>query len=133
MTLLCLVSTLPPDLEELVRRVIGVLIAVHRELGSGMSESVYATAVRIELTARGIPFEAEKTHPVRYRGQLIGHHRIDLLVDGKVVVEIKSVESLHEAHVAQVVTYLRVSGVRIGLLVNFNVPILKQGLRRVIR
>jgi GxxExxY protein len=68
-----------------------------------------------------------------YRGQLIGQHRVDLFVDGRVIVEVKSVESLHPVHVAQVVTYLRVSGARIGLLVNFNVPVLKQGLRRVIR
>jgi GxxExxY protein len=133
MTSLRLASTLPPDLEALVHRVIAALIAVHRELGSGMSESVYATAARIELAAQGIPFEAEKTHPVKYRGQLIGHHRIDLIVDGRVVVEIKSVDCLHPTHVAQVVTYLRVTGARIGLLVNFNVPVLKQGLRRVIR
>jgi GxxExxY protein len=68
-----------------------------------------------------------------YRGQLIGQHRVDLFVDGRVIVEVKSVESLHPVHVAQVVTHLRVSGARIGLLVNFNVPVLKQGLRRVIR
>jgi len=133
MTPLNLVSTLPPDLEDLVQRVIGALIAVHRELGSGMSESEYAAAVRIEFSALGISFEAEKAFPVRYRGQLIGYHGLDLFVDGRVVVEIKSVESLHPVHVAQLVTYLRVSGARIGLLVNFNVPVLKQGLRRVIR
>ena len=83
--------------------------------------------------ARGIPFESEKTVPVRYKGHLIGHHRIDLLVDRRLVVEIKSVEGIHSVHVAQVVSYLRVTGVHIGLLVNFNVPLLKQGIRRVVR
>jgi GxxExxY protein len=133
MTSLRLVSTLPPDLEDLVQRTIGALLDVHRELGSGMSEAVYAVAVRLELEARGIPFESEKTVPVRYKGHLIGHHRIDLLVDRRLVVEIKSVECIHSVHVAQVVSYLRVTGSQIGLLVNFNVPLLKQGIRRVIR
>jgi GxxExxY protein len=133
MTALRLVSTLPPDLEDLVQRTIGALLDVHRELGSGMSESVYAAAVRLELEARGIPFESEKRVPVRYKGRLIGHCRIDLLVDRRLVVEVKSVECIHSVHVAQVVSYLRVTGTHIGLLVNFNVPLLKQGLRRVVR
>jgi GxxExxY protein len=133
MTSLRLVSNLPPDLEDLARQTIGAMVDVHRELGSGMAEGVYAAAVRIELLARGVPFESEKTLPVRYRGHLLGHHRIDLLVAGKLVVEIKSVDCLHPVHVAQVVTYLRLTGARLGLLVNFNVPILKQGIRRVIR
>jgi len=98
-----------------------------------MSESVYAAAARLELEARSIPFENEKTVPVRYKGHLIGHHRIDLLVDQRLVVEIKSIECIHSVHVAQVVSYLRVTGAKIGLLVNFNVPLLKQGIRRVVR
>jgi GxxExxY protein len=133
MTSFRLLSPLSPELEELIRRTIGAMLIVHRELGSGMSEAVYAAALRIELTALGIAFECEKLLPVRYRGQLIGHHRVDLLVDSRLVVEVKSVESLHPAHVAQVVTYLRVTGARAGLLVNFNVPLLKQGIRRIVR
>lgn len=133
MTSLRLVSNLPPELEDLARQTIAAMLDVHRELGSGMAENVYAAAVRIELAARGIPFKSEKTVPVRYRGQLLGHHRIDLLVAEKLIVEIKSVECLHPVHVAQVVTYLRLTGVRLGLLTNFNVPVLKQGIRRVIR
>jgi GxxExxY protein len=133
MTSLRLVSTLPPDLEDLVQRTIGALLDVHRELGPGMSESVYAAALQLELESRGIPFESEKPVPVRYKGHLIGHHRIDLLVDRRLVVEIKSVECIHSVHVAQAVSYLRVTGARIALLVNFNVPLLKQGIRRVVR
>ena len=133
MTGLRLVSTLPPDLEDLVQRTIGALLAVHRELGSGMSESIYAAAVRLELAARDIPFEHEVAVPVRYRGHLLGHHRVDLLIEGRLVVEIKSVDALHPVHVAQVVSYLRVMGTRVGLLVNFNVPMLRQGLRRIVR
>ena len=133
MTALRLASTLSPQVEDVVRRTIGALLAVHRELGSGMNESIYAAAVRIELAERGIPFKHEVTVPVYYRGHLLGHHRIDLHVDERVVVEIKSVEALHPTHVAQVVSYLRLTGARIGLLVNFNVPVLKAGLRRIVR
>ena len=133
MTGLRLLSPLSPELEELIRRTIGAMLIVHREFGSGMSEAVYAAALRIELSARDIAFESEKLLPVRYRGQLIGQHRVDLLVEGQLVVEVKSVESLHPVHVAQVVTYLRLTGARAGVLVNFNVPLLKQGIRRIVR
>ena len=133
MTHLRLTSTLPPDLEDVARRTIGALLEVHRELGSGLGESVYAAAARIELQACGIPFESEKTLPVRYRGHLLGHYRVDLFVDSKLVVEVKSVEAVHPVHVAQVVSYLRLTGARLGLIVNFNVPVLKQGIRRVVR
>ena len=97
-----------------------------------MNEAVYAAATRMELTIRQIPFDAEKTYPVRYRGKVVCHQRLDLMIDRRLVVEIKSVERLHPVHVAQVVSSLRLSGVRVGLLVNFNVPILKQGLRRIV-
>jgi GxxExxY protein len=132
MTTLRLVSNLPPDLEDLVTRTIGALLAVHRELGSGMTEAVYAAAVKVELAAREIPFEGEKLCPVRYRGQVVCHQRIDLFIDRQLVVELKSVERLHAVHVAQTVSYLRLTGARVGLLVNFNVPMLRQGLRRVV-
>ncbi len=95
MTLLRVASPLPQDLDDLVHRTIGALLAVHRELGAGMSESIYAAATRIELTVGGIPFDSERVFPVRYRGHLLGHQRIDLFIDGRLVVEVKSVESLH--------------------------------------
>jgi len=132
MTLLRAASSLPDELEELARHTIGALLRVHRELGSGMNEGVYAAAVRLELSARQIPFESEKTCPVRYRGTLLCHQRIDLFVSGQLIVEIKSVEHLHAVHVAQVVSYLRLTGSRLGLLVNFNVPLLRQGIRRIV-
>jgi GxxExxY protein len=125
-------STLPPELDLLVTQTIGAVLAVHRELGAGMSESVYAAAARVELAERGVPFESEKAVAVRYRGKLLCHQRLDLFVDSRLVVEIKSVEQIHAVHVAQLVSYLRLTGARAGLLVNFNVPILKQGLRRVV-
>ena len=133
MTELLIESGLPADLEELAKRTIGALLAVHRELGSGMTEGVYAAATRVELAARGIPFEREKRLPIHYRGQFLCHQRIDLFVDDRLVVELKSVEALHAVRFAQVVSYLRLTGARLGLLVNFNVPLLKHGgVRRVI-
>src|ERR1019366_4678541 len=103
-----IVSTLPPELDDLVRRTIGALIAVHRGLGPGMNESIYHAAAEVELMARGIRFESERSVPVRYRGHLLGHQRIDLLIEGRVIVELKSVEQLHPAHIAQAVSCLRV-------------------------
>ena len=116
----------------LARNTIGALLSVHRELGSGLSEAVYGAAARIELSNRGILFESEKAMPVRFKGRLVCYQRIDLFVDNRLVVELKSVEDLHPVHVAQVVSYLRLTGTRLGLLVNFNVPLLKQGIRRVV-
>jgi GxxExxY protein len=132
MTLTRVESKLSPELEQLVRAVIGACLAVHRELGPGMSESVYSKAVCIELTTRRIPFEREKSIPIRYRGQLLCHQRLDLFVDRRLVLEIKSVEQIHSVHVAQTVSYLRVTGAEIGLVINFNVPLLKHGIRRVV-
>jgi GxxExxY protein len=132
MTILRITSTLPPELDALVQQSIGALLAVHRELGPGMSEGVYAAAIRFELNERGIPYETERTYPVRYRGKLLCHQRLDLFIDQRLVVEIKSVDRLHPVHVAQVVSYLRLTGARVGLLVNFNVPMLKQGIRRIV-
>lgn len=125
-------SNLPPDLEDLVRQTIGCCLAVHRELGPGLLEKVYVRAIAIELESRGIRFSTEKTVPILYRGRLICRQRIDLLVDERVVVEVKSVERLSPVHVAQIINYLRVTGARVGLLVNFNVPLLKQGIRRIV-
>jgi GxxExxY protein len=125
-------SSLPDDLERLAHDVIGCCVEVHRALGPGLLEAIYARALAMELTARAIPFEAEKPFPVCYRGELLCHQRVDLLADRRVIVEVKSVERLDSIHVAQVLSYLHVAGVRLGLLVNFNVSILKYGIRRVI-
>jgi len=116
MTSLRLISSLPPDLEALATRTIGALLQVHRELGSGMSESIYAAATRTELELHGLPFESEKSIPVRYKSRLLGHQRVDLIVDGRLIVEIKSIDSLQPLHTAQVVSYLRLTGLRLGLL-----------------
>jgi len=125
-------SNLSSALEELAETTIGICLTVHRELGAGMSESVYARACRIELQASEIAYEAEKPVPIRYRGQLLTTQRIDLVVDRTLVLEVKSVDRIHPVHVAQAVSYLRATGLRIALVVNFNVAVLKQGIRRVV-
>jgi len=97
-----------------------------------MNERVYSGACRFELEARGMSYDAEQPVPIRYRGSLICTQRIDLLIERQLIVEIKSVECIHPVHVAQAVSYLRATGLRVALVVNFNVPILKQGIRRVV-
>jgi GxxExxY protein len=131
-TALRIASALPPALEALVRQTIGACLAVHRKLGLGLGERAYARACCVELEFRRMSFEVEKSVPLTYRGRLLCQHRIDLFVERQVVVEIKSVDQIHPVHVAQVVSYLRLTGARVGLVVNFNVPVLKQGIRRVV-
>lgn len=107
------------EFETLVYRVIGCCVAVHKELGPGFVESVYHRAVALELTAQGIPFESEIEIRLTYRGMDIGIHRLDLLVAGQLIVELKTVEVLHKKHYAQVRSYLKATGKALGLLVNF--------------
>jgi GxxExxY protein len=127
------VSTrLSDELEDLIHRVIGCCIDVHRGLGPGLLESIYSRAVCIELGAQGIEFEREKLLPVKYRDQLLCNQRIDIVVEKQIVLEIKSVERLHPVHHAQVLTYLRVSKLPVGLLLNFNVAVLREGLDRIV-
>ncbi len=125
-------SSLPIDLEQLVEATIGCCLVVHRALGPGMSEGVYSRACCIEFESNGLAYEREKPVPIRYRGTLICQQRIDLFVAGRLVLEVKSVERIHPIHIAQTVSYLRATGTRVGLVVNFNVPMLKQGVRRVV-
>jgi len=116
---------------ELTEAIIGALIEVHRHLGPGLLESAYQECFCRELELRGIRFERQKPIPLEYKGvQLDCGYRIDLLVEGRVLVEIKAVEELAPVHEAQLLTYMRLANVRVGLLVNFNVPVLKEGLRR---
>jgi GxxExxY protein len=125
-------SPLSDELEALIYKTVGCCIEVHRALGPGLLENIYSRAVCIELTASGIPVEAEKHVPVMYRGQLLCHQRLDLVVVGQIVLEIKSVGQLHPVHHAQVLSYLRVSRLPVGLLMNFNVPVLQDGLKRIV-
>jgi GxxExxY protein len=125
-------SRLSDELESLIHRTIGCLITVHRVLGPGLLEGIYARAVSLELQANQIPFEIEKPVPVWYRGQLLCHQRLDLMVAGELIVEIEAVERLAPVHQAQLLSYMRLTGVQVGLLVNFNVAVLQGGLKRVV-
>lgn len=119
------------ELNEITEAVIAAAIEVHRLLGPGLFELAYQQCLRRELTLRGIPFRPELELPVQYKGvQLDCGYRVDLLVKESVVVEIKSVARLDPIHEAQLITYLRLGGWRIGLLINFNVPLLKNGIKR---
>jgi GxxExxY protein len=117
----------------LTRDVIGAAIEVHRLLGPGLLESAYEECLARELVLRGIRFERQKPAPIVYKDvKLECGYRMDFLVDGRVVVELKAVEALAPVHEAIVLTYLRLSGCSLGLLVNFNVRILKEGIHRFI-
>ena len=117
--------------QELTHAVIGAAIEVHRELGPGLLESAYEECLVQELKLRGIPFEQQKPLPVIYKGvKLDCGYRVDLLVDGRVVVELKAVEALAPIHDAILLTYLRLSGCKIALLINFHCAVLKNGIRR---
>jgi len=121
------------DINEITRAIIGAAIEVHRRLGPGLLESAYLKCLASELTLRGIPFEREKPLPLEYKGvHLECGYRLDLLVAGSVVVEVKAVDALAPVHDAQLLTYLRLGGWRVGLLINFNVAVLKNGIHRKI-
>lgn len=118
---------------EITESVIGAAIAVHRELGPGLLESAYEACMVYELTERGLSVERQKPLSVTYRGIRIDcGYRIDLLVERAVIVELKAVERLLPLHEAQILTYLKLSGLHVGLLLNFNVPLMKDGIKRLV-
>jgi len=119
------------ELNRISGDVIGAAIEVHRQLGPALLESSYRECLCRELLLRGTPFEREKPLPLEYKGVHLGcGYRLDLLVAGSVVVEVKAIETLAPIHEAQLLTYLRIGGWRLGLLINFNVAVLKTGIRR---
>jgi GxxExxY protein len=121
------------ELNALAESILGAAIAVHRELGPGLLESAYEACLENVLGRRGFAVERQKELPVRYQGLLIdAGYRIDLLINGKVIVELKAVDPLHPIHEAQVITYLGLSGCRLALLLNFNVLVLKKGIKRLV-
>lgn len=122
------------ELDALTEQIIGAAIDVHRELGPGLLESSYEAALAFELVDRGLAFERQKGLPVVYKGNRLDcGYRIDFLVAGAVIVELKAVERLEAVHSAQVLSYLRLSGCTVGLLLNFNVKWLRDGgLRRLV-
>jgi GxxExxY protein len=117
---------------EVTSSIIGAAIEVHRVLGPGLLEPLYERALCIELDYRGVQFERQVRLPAYYRGRLLGEYRIDLIVRSAVIVEIKSVVDLAPVFEAQMLTYLRLTGKHVGLLINFNSRLLKSGIRRFV-
>jgi len=117
---------------ELTEAIIGAAIAVHRELGPGLLESVYEKCLAFELADRGLSIATQKEIPVRYKNLTFDcSFRADLIVENKVLLELKSIDQLMPIHTSQVITYLKLTGLKIALLINFNVPTLKTGLKRI--
>jgi GxxExxY protein len=120
-----------PALNEITNAIIGAAIEVHRQLGPGLPELLYENALVVEFKLRNIPFEKQVSVEVIYKGEKIGKTRLDFLVAGRVIVEIKSVETIAPVHRAQLLCYLKVTGHKLGILLNFNVHVLKEGIRRI--
>lgn len=120
------------ELEELAKQVIGAAIEVHRHLGPGLKESVYMNALCHELCLRGIPFEREVSYEIRFKGVLVGQGRMDLVVSKRLAVEGKSVDELARRDRLQTLFYLRHLKEPLGLLLNFNVALMKEGIKRVL-
>jgi GxxExxY protein len=121
---------LPHRFEDGSSAVIGAALRVHRALGAGFLEEVYQKALEVELSASGLKFDRQLPIEIKYRGQPVGLHRVDLLVESSIIVELKAVPSLLNLHRAQVLSYLRATGLHVGLLVNFNAPVLL--IRRIV-
>jgi GxxExxY protein len=121
------------ELETKAREVVDAGFHVHRELGPGLLERVYESALVYELTSRGLSTERQVLLPLIYKGiPLEDSLRLDLLVEGSIILEVKAVEAILAVHKAQLMSYLRLSGLRLGFLMNFNVPVFKDGIRRVV-
>ena len=126
-------SPLPPEIEEIVTKVVDVGFTVHKVLGPGFKEKIYERAFCLELDSRGLKFECEKPIEVKYKEWRIPGQKVDLIVASVVLVELKAVPQLRKLHHRQVLSYLKTLDLRIGLLVNFNVSLYKTGVKRVIR
>lgn len=127
------IEPIPESVEQIGREIVDAALAVHRALGPGLLESVYETCLAEELKRRGLASERQVSVPVVYGDvRMETGFRLDLLVEGSVVVEIKSIDALASIHRAQVLTYLRFSGRRLGYLINFNTTLLKNGLQRLV-
>ena len=120
------------EVDAITEGIIGAAIEVHRVLGPGLLESTYEEALCVELAEAGWRYERQVRVPISYKGKLLGEYRLDLLVEDAAIVEIKSVERYDPIFQAQVLTYLRASGKRVGLLINFNSRLLKDGIKRFV-
>lgn len=120
------------DINQLTERIIGCAIEVHRYLGAGLLENTYESALCIELEMTGLKYTRQVVVPVVYKGRQIGEHRIDLIVENAVIIEIKSVERFDPVFESQILTYLKIADKKIGLLINFNTHLVKDGIKRYI-
>jgi GxxExxY protein len=120
------------EVEAVATSILGAAVEVHRVLGPGFLESVFEEALDIELASRGVSFVRQACLPVSYKDRRVGDLRLDLLVAERVVVELKAVDCLSPVHLAQALSYLKATGLRLALVINFNVPVLLRGVRRVI-
>jgi GxxExxY protein len=119
--------------KELSSRIIGAAIEVHRELGPGLLEGVYERCLVIVLLEKGLHVEQQVAVPIRFRGKDLGANlRLDLIVDGRIVIEVKAIEAIHDSHKAQTLTYLKMTGCKLGLVINFGQRLLKEGVERVV-
>ena len=125
-------EAVPSNTELVATEVIGAAIEVHRTLGPGFLEKIYQEALCLELDARGLRFERERAIAVHYRGKAIPGQRIDLIVSGCVLVELKATTRIDMAHEAKVISYLRTTGLQLGLLLNFNSRTMREGLKRIV-
>jgi GxxExxY protein len=128
------VKTSPKEfpLKEVTEKIISCAMEVHSTLGPGLLESIYEEALAHEFTLRGITYEKQKEIALKYKGKEIGKHRIDYLIENEVIVELKAVETMAKIYEAQILTYLKAMDKRVGLLINFNVERLKDGIKRLI-
>ena len=121
------------NFDDLSNRVIGCAIEVHRQLGPGLLESAYEQCLSYELNRAGINFQTQVALPIEYKQiKLDCVYRIDILVENQLIVELKSVDQLLKIHEAQVLTYMKLANVNVGLLINFNVDLLKKGIKRLV-
>jgi len=124
---------LPEELAPLSRVIVDAAFKVHKTLGPGLLESVYESCLCHELRSRGVPFQSQLSVPVLYEGfSMEAGLRIDLIVDQRIIVELKAAEVMHTIYTAQLLTYLKLTGLRLGLLINFNVPLIRDGIRRIV-
>jgi len=119
------------ELNVLTDRIIGCAIEVHRALGPGLLESIYEKALCYELKLKSVNYVQQSLVPIQYKGQSLGDMRLDILVEDAVVVELKAVDRMDAVFQAQLLSYLKITGKRLGLLINFNVPVLKDGIKRI--
>ena len=121
------------ELNQLTRKIIGAAMEVHKQLGPGYLESVYKEALAHEFDIRKIPYQRQPEFGINFKGKKVGLNQLDFLVDKKVVVELKAVDALLPIHKATVISFLKATDVRLGLLINFNVIVLKEGIKRLVR